>query len=255
MPLPGGSGSAGTTGSPAAYGWSFPKRARSHRRAHLRSGPRGGLSHGWIDGQAQRRDDASYRLRFTPRQRRSDWSKRNTVIAERLMDEGRMHLKRAQSREPSFPPLLAQGSRSYTKGPGWFVDQAVSKPIDVAAAACRSSRVTSTTDSPAASSVAEVETTARWIASSVRTLCSVTSRYASGKTASGSSLNNTIGPSWLQSASKRSKNNRGLRNRPALAATDTAFANSSRVSSEETTASLPSSRRALSSACSGSCAK
>jgi len=49
------------------------------------------LSYGWIDGQAQRRDDATYRQRFTPRRRRSAWSKRNTVIAERLLDEGRMH--------------------------------------------------------------------------------------------------------------------------------------------------------------------
>src|SRR6266550_6061636 len=49
------------------------------------------LSHGWIDGQAQQRDDATYCQRFTPRRRRSAWSKRNTVIAERLLDEGRMH--------------------------------------------------------------------------------------------------------------------------------------------------------------------
>jgi uncharacterized protein YdeI (YjbR/CyaY-like superfamily) len=49
------------------------------------------LSHGWIDGQGQSRDDATYLVRFTPRRRRSPWSKRNTVIAERLMDEGRMH--------------------------------------------------------------------------------------------------------------------------------------------------------------------
>ncbi|TMF58163.1 MAG: hypothetical protein E6I16_11885 [Chloroflexi bacterium] len=49
------------------------------------------LSHGWIDGQAQRRDDRSYRLRFTPRRSRSAWSKRNTVIADRLISEGRMH--------------------------------------------------------------------------------------------------------------------------------------------------------------------
>jgi len=49
------------------------------------------LSHGWIDGLTQGRDDATYRMRFTPRRKRSAWSKRNTVIAERLMDEGRMH--------------------------------------------------------------------------------------------------------------------------------------------------------------------
>lgn len=49
------------------------------------------LAHGWIDGQAKGRDTATYRLRFTPRRRRSVWSKRNTVIAERLIGEGRMH--------------------------------------------------------------------------------------------------------------------------------------------------------------------
>jgi uncharacterized protein YdeI (YjbR/CyaY-like superfamily) len=49
------------------------------------------LSYGWIDGQAQRRDDETWCQRFTPRRSRSAWSKRNTVIAGRLMDEGRMH--------------------------------------------------------------------------------------------------------------------------------------------------------------------
>jgi uncharacterized protein YdeI (YjbR/CyaY-like superfamily) len=49
------------------------------------------LAHGWIDGQGRGRDDATYRVRFTPRRRQSPWSKRNTVIAERLKDEGRMH--------------------------------------------------------------------------------------------------------------------------------------------------------------------
>jgi len=49
------------------------------------------LCHGWIDGQARRRDEATYRQRFTPRRRRSSWSKRNTGIAERLQAEGRMH--------------------------------------------------------------------------------------------------------------------------------------------------------------------
>jgi len=48
------------------------------------------LCHGWIDGQAGRRDEATYRQRFTPRRRRSGWSKRNTGIAERLIAEDRM---------------------------------------------------------------------------------------------------------------------------------------------------------------------
>jgi len=49
------------------------------------------LCHGWIDGQVGRRDEATYRQRFTPRRRRSAWSQRNVTIAERLLAEGRMH--------------------------------------------------------------------------------------------------------------------------------------------------------------------
>jgi uncharacterized protein YdeI (YjbR/CyaY-like superfamily) len=48
------------------------------------------LCHGWIDGQARRRDEKTTILRFTPRRRRSIWSKRNTVIVGRLLAEGRM---------------------------------------------------------------------------------------------------------------------------------------------------------------------
>jgi uncharacterized protein YdeI (YjbR/CyaY-like superfamily) len=49
------------------------------------------LCHGWIDGQARSRDDASYLQRYTPRRPRSVWSQRNVKIVERLIDEGRMH--------------------------------------------------------------------------------------------------------------------------------------------------------------------
>jgi uncharacterized protein YdeI (YjbR/CyaY-like superfamily) len=48
------------------------------------------LCHGWIDGQASRRDERTFRQRFTPRTRRSVWSQRNTQRAERLIAEGRM---------------------------------------------------------------------------------------------------------------------------------------------------------------------
>jgi uncharacterized protein YdeI (YjbR/CyaY-like superfamily) len=48
------------------------------------------LCYGWIDGQVRRYDADSYRQRFTPRRRRSAWSKRNVALAERLMTEGRM---------------------------------------------------------------------------------------------------------------------------------------------------------------------
>ena len=45
---------------------------------------------GWIDGQVRRRDERTYFQRFTPRRTRSRWSKRNTMLAERLSGEGRM---------------------------------------------------------------------------------------------------------------------------------------------------------------------
>ena len=49
------------------------------------------LCHGWIDGQVQRRDERTYKQRFTPRRARSKWSKRNVGIVARLLSDGRMH--------------------------------------------------------------------------------------------------------------------------------------------------------------------
>ena len=49
------------------------------------------LCHGWIDGQVARRDERTYRQRFTPRRARSKWSRRNVELAERLIEAGRMH--------------------------------------------------------------------------------------------------------------------------------------------------------------------
>ncbi|HST34141.1 MAG TPA: YdeI/OmpD-associated family protein [Solirubrobacteraceae bacterium] len=49
------------------------------------------LCHGWIDGQVKRRDEGTFRQRFTPRRARSAWSKRNVGIVERLLAEDRMH--------------------------------------------------------------------------------------------------------------------------------------------------------------------
>ena len=48
------------------------------------------LCYGWIDGQKQRGDDESWLQRFTPRGKRSPWSKINTGHVERLTREGRM---------------------------------------------------------------------------------------------------------------------------------------------------------------------
>lgn len=48
------------------------------------------LCFGWIDGQAGTRDEATWRVLFTPRRRRSMWSKRNVELAERLLASGRL---------------------------------------------------------------------------------------------------------------------------------------------------------------------
>ena len=49
------------------------------------------LRHGWIDGTAQRIDDDYYMQKFTPRTKRSRWSKINRASAERLIEAGEMH--------------------------------------------------------------------------------------------------------------------------------------------------------------------
>ena len=60
---------------------------------------------GWIDGQLGRRDNATFRRRFTPRDARSSWSKRNAAIAERMHISGRMH----QSGEDQVRKAKADG--------------------------------------------------------------------------------------------------------------------------------------------------
>jgi uncharacterized protein YdeI (YjbR/CyaY-like superfamily) len=63
------------------------------------------LCHGWIDGQSRRRDEATWRQRFTPRRVRSPWSARNTDLVARLVAEGRMR-----------PPGLAEIERAKADG-------------------------------------------------------------------------------------------------------------------------------------------
>lgn len=48
------------------------------------------LCHGWIDGQLDKYDDASWLVRFTPRKRASKWSEVNRTRALELIAAGRM---------------------------------------------------------------------------------------------------------------------------------------------------------------------
>jgi uncharacterized protein YdeI (YjbR/CyaY-like superfamily) len=49
------------------------------------------LCFGWIDGQSKGYDEESYLQKFTPRRKRSIWSKRNTEKVEQLIKDGEMH--------------------------------------------------------------------------------------------------------------------------------------------------------------------
>ncbi|MBA4183534.1 MAG: bacteriocin-protection protein, YdeI/OmpD-associated family [Acidobacteria bacterium] len=48
------------------------------------------LCYGWIDGQANKYDERSWLQKFTPRRKKSIWSKVNTQHVERLIEAGKM---------------------------------------------------------------------------------------------------------------------------------------------------------------------
>jgi uncharacterized protein YdeI (YjbR/CyaY-like superfamily) len=48
------------------------------------------LCYGWIDSTVKRLDDARYMQKYTPRKKRSVWSKANKERAERMIKQGRM---------------------------------------------------------------------------------------------------------------------------------------------------------------------
>src|SRR5688572_16923438 len=48
------------------------------------------LCYGWIDGQSRTENEDYWLQRFTPRARRSKWSKINCEAAERLIEAGKM---------------------------------------------------------------------------------------------------------------------------------------------------------------------
>ena len=48
------------------------------------------LCYGWVDSKAESRDKASAFLKFTPRNPKSKWGKRNKERAEKMIDQGAM---------------------------------------------------------------------------------------------------------------------------------------------------------------------
>ena len=48
------------------------------------------ICHGWVDGQLSKGDEQTFRRRFTPRRPGSAWSKRNVLLANQLLDAGKV---------------------------------------------------------------------------------------------------------------------------------------------------------------------
>jgi uncharacterized protein YdeI (YjbR/CyaY-like superfamily) len=84
------------------------------------------LCHGWIDGQVKRRDEATFRQRFTPRRARSQWSQRNVGHVERLRREGRMH--------PAGERAVAEAQADGRWDAAYAGQRAIAVPDDLAAA-------------------------------------------------------------------------------------------------------------------------
>jgi uncharacterized protein YdeI (YjbR/CyaY-like superfamily) len=102
------------------------------------------LCFGWIDGLRKTIDDASYKIRFTPRRPGSIWSSINVRRAEELSKDGLMHPAglKAFGLEVNTNPVstpMSKGSRSLSgvrkrlkqnKAPGFFHTQlALSKQV------------------------------------------------------------------------------------------------------------------------------
>lgn len=84
------------------------------------------LCHGWIDGQVKRRDEHTYRQRFTPRRARSPWSKRNVGIVEQLLAEGRM--------QPPGLLAVARAKEDGRWGAAYQGQSSIQVPADLAVA-------------------------------------------------------------------------------------------------------------------------
>jgi uncharacterized protein YdeI (YjbR/CyaY-like superfamily) len=84
------------------------------------------LCHGWIDGQLRRRDESTYKQRFTPRRARSAWSRRNVGIVERLVKQGRMR--------PNGIAAVAQAKADGRWAAAYAGQASIEVPPDLAAA-------------------------------------------------------------------------------------------------------------------------
>jgi uncharacterized protein YdeI (YjbR/CyaY-like superfamily) len=95
----------------------YYKRATGRPSLTWPESVREALRFGWIDGLRRSIDDESYRIRFTPRKPRSNWSQINIRFAEELIAEGRMEPAglaafEARGARPSGAPANEQDAGS-----------------------------------------------------------------------------------------------------------------------------------------------
>lgn len=89
------------------------------------------LCFGWIDGQAKSYDEQSYLQKFTPRRKRSIWSKRNTEKVEQLIKDGKMHssgLAEIEAAKADGRWAQAYDSPANMKIPDYFIKELSKKP-------------------------------------------------------------------------------------------------------------------------------
>jgi len=68
----------------------FYKKTTGRQTVAYKHALQDALCYGWIDSHAKSIDPERFKVRFTPREPGSRWSKRNLVLAETLLQSGRM---------------------------------------------------------------------------------------------------------------------------------------------------------------------
>lgn len=91
----------------------FKKHSRKHNLTHQQA-IIGGLRFGWIDGVRYKGDDEYFLQRFTPRTKRSPWSKINVGYVGELIKAGRMHA--AGMKEVEAAKADGRWDRAYDSG-------------------------------------------------------------------------------------------------------------------------------------------
>jgi uncharacterized protein YdeI (YjbR/CyaY-like superfamily) len=96
------------------------------------------ICHGWIDGQLAKRDERTFRRKFSPRRPGSSWSKRNVALAVRLTDEGRM--------KPAGIAAVERAKADGTWDSAYEGSSSIAVPPDLAAALATSQAAKETFD-------------------------------------------------------------------------------------------------------------